>query len=136
VVMPKRKSEFIDKFEEYRMTLLAEGVHIRALLRSDNDGTYRDSALKAYCQSRGIVQVIGLPGQPGQPGPTRSDQGRPGGAGTTRAARAPRAAQDRPGRKVRAAQAHTWVTRAGDQGDQEGNGLPPSPVAGKKKKNV
>lgn len=60
VVMLKRKSEFIDKFEEYRMTLLAEGVHIRAL-RSDNDGTYRGSALKAYCQSHGIVQEFSPP---------------------------------------------------------------------------
>ena len=35
------------------MTLLAEGVHIRAL-RSDNDGTYRDSALTRHVVSRTV----------------------------------------------------------------------------------
>jgi hypothetical protein len=50
----------MDKFEEYRMMLLAEGVHVRTI-RSDNDGTYRDSALKAYCQSHNILQEFSPP---------------------------------------------------------------------------
>jgi hypothetical protein len=60
VALLKKKSEFMDKFDEYRMTLLAEGVHIRSLC-ADNDGIYRDSALKAYCQTHGIVQEFSPP---------------------------------------------------------------------------